>query len=706
MFLEVLDDAGVAADALVDGLPLTLDELRDPAARIDWDLYAEVLTRLEALGGEALPPEEIGRRIVHVPSFHFLRRVGQLLVGPKQLYEVGFRLLTPTLYSNVAVEIVERDTGRLVITAELAEGSRESNVFFRICAGNLAAAPTVLDLPPATIEDQELSGRTWRLVLLPPASHTLARRLRRRVRALGAVADGWRGVVRQQREIEESLAVLRTSRQELQQLIERLPDGVLIHRNGILRWANAALLDIVGAERLEHVVGRSLTEFVPPEEQEVLIAQVRRAATNQVRPRRSECRVVRADGTHRLVQYGTAQSVTFEGEPARLVILRDVTEQHRLREQAAISERLASIGALAAGVAHEINNPLAYVRLSLEVAAREAAKLAVDVQTSELHASLARASEGTDRVLGISRDLKMLARASDDASEPVDVVEVLDASLSLAGRSIATKARLVRRYGPTPPTLADRGKLGQVFLNLVANAADAIPAGSPLEHEIRVTTRTDATGEVVVEISDTGCGIPADVAARVFDPFFTTKPDGAGMGLGLAICHRIVAELKGGITFTSTPGATSFRVVLPAAPIAKRDEPASVAVPSSRARGRVLVVDDEPALLASIRLLLQRNHDVVTASGGRQAVEILREDRRFDAVLTDLMMADLSGIDLYEAVRERHPGLERRFLFMTGGAFTSRAQRFLQSTTMRSIEKPFREDELLEAIDTVLRVEA
>jgi PAS domain S-box-containing protein len=704
MFLEVLDDAGLAADALIAGLPLTLDELRNPNARIDWNLFAELLARLERLCGDALPPEEIGRRIVGMPSFHFLRRVGRLVMSPKRLYEIGFRLVTPSLFANVSVRTEWLETGRVVIRGEIAEGYRESNTFFRICAGNVASASTVLELPPATIEEQVFLGRRWRLVLFPPPSQGFGRRILRGVRGLGAVADGWRGVVRQQREIEESLATLRTSRHELQQLLERLPDGVLIQRNGVVRWANAALLEILGVQRLEDVVGHAIIDLMPPEDREGVLLAIRQAATSEVSHGRHEYRVLRRDGTLRRVQSATAQVVNFEGEPARLVVLRDVTEQHRLREQTAIAERLASIGALAAGVAHEINNPLTYVRLSLEVASREAAKLGVAEGDSELGASLRRASEGTDRVLGITRDMKMLSRANDDLPEPVDLPAVLDAAVALANRTIGAKAQLVRSYGPTTAALASRGKLGQVFLNLLANAADAIPDGAPHDHEIRIETRTDASGRVVVEIRDTGAGIPADVAGRVFDPFFTTKAAGAGVGLGLAICQRIVTELDGEITFESKPGATAFRVTLAAAPVAESGVTAARAIlPSSRARGRVLVVDDEPSLVATMRLLLGTDHDIVTATGGRQALEILHEDHRFDAVLTDLMMADLSGMDLYETVRERYPRLERRFLFMTGGAFTSRAQQFVKATRARFIEKPFAEDELMNAIDSVIR---
>jgi len=700
MVFDVLEDAGIPVDPVVEGLPISLAELRDTSARIDWDVFARVLAGVERVCGDALPLEEIGARLLRVPSFEILRRAGQLLMGPKHLYEIAARLLAPSLFPNVVVRLDWLPSGRVVVTGELLPGYRESIPFFRICHGNAAALPHLLDLPPSKIEEQALSGRRGRLVLLPPPSHTLVARVRRSARAVGAFGDVWRGIELHQTELEKSLAALRASRHELQFLVERLPDGVLVHHDGTLRWANGTLLEILGVSRIEDVVGRSILSFAPPEDRERLALEMRRAAASEVRDTRPEYRVQRPDGSLRRVQAGTAQLIDFHGEVARMVVLRDVTEQHQLREQVAISERLASLGALAANIAHEINNPLSYVRLSLESALRDA-RAGGREQSTVRDESLVRALEGTDRVLGIVRDLKMLSRVHGESGGGVDLPEVLDASIAIVENVIRAKARLVRAYGTTPLAHGVNGRLGQVFLNLLVNAADAIPEGAPSQHTIRVATRTGADGHAVVEISDTGSGIAQDVAPRVFDPFFTTKPVGLGTGLGLAMCHRIVTELKGEITFDSTPGVTTFRVsLLPAAPeirsVATAERPAP-----RRLRTRVLVIDDEPELLASIVRSLADTHDVVTAPGGSAALEILGGDDHFDAVLTDVMMADITGMDLYDRVRKRHPGLERRFLFMTGGAFTRRVQRFVAEVPNRCLAKPFERRQLLEAVDAV-----
>jgi PAS domain S-box-containing protein len=695
--IEVLEEARLPVEPVLAGLPLSRAAL---GARVDWDVFVAFLDAVVAHHGEALSLEEIGARSLRVPAFHFLRLAGRLVLSPRQLYTVAQRMVGPAMFSNVTVTTSWLPGGRMVVTGELAAGYRESTHFFRMCHGNVVALPRLLDLPPATIEEQAVSGRRGRLVLELPASHTLGARLRRGMRTVFAVGDLFRSVTRQQAELEGSLAALRTSRHELRQLIERLPEGVLVHRGGIVAWANTAVLESLGYDRLEQVVGRHILDFTPPEDRAALAAAMANAPENEVNDNRIEYRVLRPDGAIRRLQAGTVQHVDFEGERARLVVLRDVTEQHRLHEELALAERMTLLGRLAAGLAHEINNPLAYAHASLEVATSQLAGLAGP--TDALEQSLARAREGTERVRGIVRDLKMLSRAEDEPGEAVDLHALLDSTLALAANAIGAKARVVRDYREAPRARATRGRLGQLFLNLLLNAADAIPDEG--NHEIRVSISTSATGHAVVEISDTGIGIPPALAARVFEPFFTTKAVGSGTGLGLAICHRIVTQLGGEIALESTPRVgTTFRVTLPAC----AGEPAPIGVPvHPHVRARVLVVDDEPALLRAIDGLIGEAHDVVTVSSGRQALELLQVDRAFDVILADLMMAGVTGVDLFEAVSSDHPGLARRFVFMTGGAYTARGRALLGSVPNRCIEKPFDGDELLRAVGELVETTA
>jgi len=645
------------------------------------------------------------------PSFEFLRHLGRLLVAPRHLYSLGSRLFSTALFMNVVVRSESLPGGRLLVTGELLPGFRESEAFFRISHGSVAALPRLLSLPAATIEEQTTTGRSGRMILRLPRSHTLSSRLKRGMRAVGAIGELYRGVVKQQQEIAASLDAVRTSRHEMRQLMERLPEGVLIHRSGTVAWANAAAIASLGYATTEEVVGKHLLDFTPPADRPAIAAAMASARPNQVTDQRVAYRVLRPDGGIRWLETGTTQVVEFEGEPARLVLLRDVTEQRLLEEQLALADRMASLGQLAAGVAHEINNPLAYAYTSLEVATRELAALGDPLGTARVAEAIDWARQGTERVRTIVRDLKTLSRAEDEPVEAVDLVAMLESTLALAANAISTKALVERRYDTRSFARASQARLGQVFLNLLLNAADAIPDGDPAGHTIRVAT-TLGEGRVVVSISDTGSGIPAHLAGKVFDPFFTTKPVGAGTGLGLAICHRLVAQLGGEIRFESTPGAgTTFFVSLPVADVALPAVPPPGGPPTpmpvlargsnNGLRARLLVVDDEPALLRSVRALLSTTHDVVIAASGRQALDLLRDDPGFDGVLADLMMADLTGMELYEAVREHAPELAERFVFMTGGTFTARGREFLEQVPNRCLEKPFDADTLLGVVDTL-----
>jgi PAS domain S-box-containing protein len=693
---EVLEAAGLATEPLAAHLHVPLDSLRT-SARVDWDAFAALLEGTQALYGDQLSIEEIGKRALHVPSLQFLRLAGQLLVSPRQLYSIANRMVAPAMFSNITLTSTWLPSGRLELAGELAPGYRECEAVFRLCHANATALPCLLGLPSSTIEEEAITGRRARLILLLPKSHTIGAKARRAARAVFALRDAFRIVARQQEELDGSLEALRTSRHELRQLIERLPDGVLLHRDGIVTWANDAMLELLGLARVEDVIGRNILDFTPEEDRAAIIAGMATARHNEVADERREYRCLRTDGSIRRVQASTVPNVQLDGKPARLVVLRDVTDHYRLQEQVALGDRMASLGRLAAGVAHEINNPLAYVHTSLEVALRELAALD-DPRATNIADALARAKDGAQRVRGIVRDLKMLSRADDEPTEAVDLHSVLDSTLALAANAIGTKARVERSYGDAPPARATRGRLGQLFLNLLLNAADAIPDGAPARHAIRVTTRRDWSGRAIVEIADTGVGIAPALAERVFDPFFTTKGVGAGTGLGLAICHQIVKQLGGDISFESAPGkGTTFRVTLPASDA----EPAQTTTqPPALGRARVLVVDDEETLLRSIDALLGDTHEVVTASSGRQALDRLRTET-FDVILADLMMADVTGMDLYRAVRTDHPGLERQFLFMTGGAFTAESRRFLDSIPNRCVDKPFDADDLLRAIGEI-----
>jgi len=246
--------------------------------------------------------------------------------------------------------------------------------------------------------------------------------------------------------------------------------------------------------------------------------------------------------------------------------------------------------------------------------------------------------------------------------------------------------------GAMPEVEANESRMGQVFLNLLVNAVEALPEGPVDRNRIWIRTFTDEAGRAVVEVSDDGPGIPAGDLPYIFDPFFSTK-QGDGSGLGLPVCHNIVTTAGGEITVESVEGrGTTFRVVLPPASRSREvvHETPRPERTGTAPRARVLIVDDEPLVAKSIRRAL-RHHDVTVVHGGSEAVELLTGDdgASFDVVLCDIMMPEVTGMDVHDAVRERAPGREEIIVFMTGGAFTPRARAFLDSVPNRRIEKPF-----------------
>jgi signal transduction histidine kinase len=362
------------------------------------------------------------------------------------------------------------------------------------------------------------------------------------------------------------------------------------------------------------------------------------------------------------------------------------------QEKLVQSEKLAAAGQLAAGVGHEINNPLSFVIGNIHFALEQLGGLSpeqpVGQSLQESLDALREARVGAERIRGIVMDLKRFARAEESLMGPVDVQQALEFSLSMALPHIRHRAQVERRFSPVPKVLGNEAKLGQVFLNLMINAADAIPEGDVARHRLTLTTRTE-NERVVVEVSDTGRGMTPEVLERAFEPFFTTKSVGSGTGLGLSICLGLVQGMKGELTATSRPGVGStFRVVLPPA-----TEPARsytpLAATAAHDRKRVLVVDDEPGIAAMFRRIIGRSHEVVVVQSGREALALLEKDDAFDRIFCDLMMADLTGMDVYEALAQWRPDCLERFVFMTGGSFTERARTFLQTVPMPRIDKPF-----------------
>jgi nitrogen-specific signal transduction histidine kinase/CheY-like chemotaxis protein len=390
------------------------------------------------------------------------------------------------------------------------------------------------------------------------------------------------------------------------------------------------------------------------------------------------------------------------------VVALDVTELHQLQARMMESDRLASVGLLAAGVAHEVNNPLAWLTASLEFIEDELARVAPLLAPGELdeaRKALSDARDGAGRIKHVVRDLKTFARTDDERRVPVRLAAVVDSAINVAGNEIRHRARLVRDLRPVPPVLGSEARLGQVVVNLLINAAQALPDGHAPAHEVRVSLFTDARGWARLEVRDTGMGIPRDVLPRIFDPFFTTKPSGVGTGLGLSICRNLVAQLDGELGVESEPGAGAlFHVSLPPAE-GVEDAPAEGARPvqDEPARAKVLVVDDEPAILAALRRILTPQHEVSLLADAREALARIAGGARFDLILCDLMMPPMSGMELHQHLTALAPDQAERMVFVTGGGFTEGARAFLAKASNPTLQKPFEREQIRRLVREALQ---
>jgi PAS domain S-box-containing protein len=365
--------------------------------------------------------------------------------------------------------------------------------------------------------------------------------------------------ITQQKQVEEAL---RASEAHAKAILEALPDLYFrISRAGVYLDFRAEKTSDLYAP-VDKIVGGNVRDLMPPDFAERCMSCIQTALDTgamQV----FEFQLPLPTG---MKQFEARLTVCADDEV--LAIVRDVTERKQAEAQLRAADRMASIGTLAAGMAHEINNPLAYMLLNMRFVSKELGALGeaddrVGERSQVLKGRIDDALDGVERVRRIVSDLKSFSRGDEEILGPVDVHGPIEAALDLAANELSHRARVVRSFGDVPYVHGNDKRLGQIFLNLLINAAQALPEEGADKNEICVTTSRDDRGRILVEIADTGSGIPPDVVEHIFDPFFTTKPEGGGAGLGLWICQRIATGLGGEISVRSEVGAgTTFSVAL------------------------------------------------------------------------------------------------------------------------------------------------
>jgi len=485
----------------------------------------------------------------------------------------------------------------------------------------------------------------------------------------------------------EAEQALRRSEARYREIVEATTDGILqVDAESIVVFVNRRFADMLGYSP-DEMVGKALSSFATP-------APVALARSSQPGASPSVDDTFRhRNGTDIAVNVGRSRLLDADGrQVGELLLVRDMSERNRLQAQLMVRDRMASVGTLAAGVAHEINNPLSAVMANLEFVAEVLhapsgphAPLDADVA-----AAIREAQEATERVRLIVRDLDMFSRSpSEERHAAVNIESVMESSLRMARNEIRGRATVVRSYGRIPDVQGDEARIGQVLLGLVVNAAQALPEGGADHNQIRVSTRLEGE-RILIEVADTGPGIAPEIVGRIFDAFFTTKDVGGGMGLGLAICQSVVADMGGELTVESEMRhGSTFRVSLPVATTGRTRPPHAARAAVGPARGRVLVVDDDELVVMSLERVLSGEHEVTSTHAAAEALRRFEAGERFDVILCDLMMPEMTGIDLHRELLRIAPDQAARMVFVTGGAHTTSAQQFLAETHNTHLEKPF-----------------
>lgn len=519
---------------------------------------------------------------------------------------------------------------------------------------------------------------------------------------------------------------LRNNEERFRAVFHGVLEGILVaDENRRFVMANKAICQMLGYT--EHELTNLGIWDIHPEKELRRIEQVFRQLLIGGSSLVADIPVKRKNGT---VFYAdiNATPVVIGDRQLLMGCFRDVSEKRSLQATLAQSDRLASMGMLAAGVAHEINNPLAYILYNLQsmgedlpglVASMKHCYKAIRDHLSDEDADaiigelfnpatfddlLERTKDalmGTHRIKDIARGLATFSRVEVDDLSEVDLHYAIDCAINMAYNEVKYRARLIKDFGEVPTIWASDGRISQVFLNLIINAAHAIEEGDVEHNEIRIRTWADQNN-VYAEVSDTGKGISTEDVDKLFEPFFTTKGIGLGSGLGLAICRSIVTGFGGEIRVMSAEGyGSQFIVRLPVRKSEREADQLKCVTerpPQPVIRGRILVVDDEPGVRTAIRRML-RNHEIVEVSSGEDAQSLLETDQAFDLILCDLMMPRMSGMDLHKWLIARDQPLSNRMLFITGGVFTPKAREYLTTISLPTIEKPFDVENVRKLID-------
>jgi PAS domain S-box-containing protein len=397
---------------------------------------------------------------------------------------------------------------------------------------------------------------------------------------------------------------------------------------------------------------------------------------------------------------GAGEASGDEESLGALLVVRDVTDRRALQGRLEYADRLAALGTMAAGVAHELSNPLAVIVANLTLfeqglpGAQSQPRRGLDAATlTELLRDTTQAADNARRIVA---DLRSFTQLPEEEKEGADVARALRWALQSTAHAFRHRAQVVAEIGSLPRVPGSEARLGQLFVNLLVRAASALVPGRASDNQVRVTAATDTRGRALVEVRDSGAAIPRPFLDRIFDPFFAARSAQSGWGLGLSVCQGIAQALGGEITVQSDPETGStFRVTLPPQLAAAPPAPAAASRPAAETtRARILVIDDEPLVRRAVARSLEPEFEVVAVATAGEALRRLECGEAFELILCDLMMPEMTGMELAARLEQKLPRMAARMVFLSGGAFTAESAAFLTSVGNRFVEKPFLPDDL------------
>ena len=692
-YSDYLARKGVDPAPLVEALPRGAALLSRERKWYDWDEHVVVVERFGELCGGWDAAEAAAGEASMESWTKPLRALAANFASARHVYWLGARLFAPYLYRHIHFAFEELARHHVRISIELPAQYRPCELVFRMWRGAYRSGPRMLGLEDAQV-DAEISTHHAVYEIWLPANRSLTRRAALAARSIVTRRTLVDEMSRQQallRDNYEALArAYKESERNQRALVGALPDVILrLSANG----------DIVSIDGATDTPLRAQLSASIPSKFSAEVARQARLAVGGATGLVFEIDVPDRD-TSRSYE---CRTVTMGSEGA-LAIIRDVTTQRHLEQQLRVAETLASLGTLAAGMAHEINNPLTYLFVNLERLQKGLGKGRLDAaEVTDVSRDLLDAAE---RIRDVVRGVKAFTRPDASPPTPVDVNRVVESALRITEHRLHPRAVVTTHLGEGVVARARAGPLEQVLVNLLVNAAEALPADRGRLGRVSVTTQRLPDGKVAIDVADDGPGIPKALQPKVFDPFFTTKAVGTGTGLGLAISHGIVTRFGGQITVDSDAArGTTFRVTLPAAvDLPDALAPSTPSQPSpGKSASRILIVDDEAGILKALRLMLG-DHVIFTASSGTEALRIVA-DEEVDAVVCDLSMPGMDGIELARRLGEMKPALASRIVFMTGNA-AAWATDLATIPHAGCLEKPFTERALRTLLDSAQAVSA